>query len=210
MRLEIITPSTAEPLTIEEVKDQLRIEQGETGEDNLLRGFIRAARTRAENYTGRTLMRQTKKYYIDNWPVGEYIEIPDPPLIAIQSSCLTYVNSTGETNVVWSSGDNQWEIDKNSEPGRLYLKYGEDWPNETLWNHDAVRIQFICGYGTTGRGYSTAVPENIKLGMKMLISHWYENRENTLVGQTINKIPDATEALWSDYRVWRFEGWHKQ
>jgi len=202
MKTELITNTTAEPLNLNDVKDHLRIERGETAEDDLLRGFIRAARSRAEEYTGRRLMTQTWKIYYDDWSTGESFDIPYPPLLAIQSTCLQYKGSTGNTTTVRSSGDHQWEVDKVSEPGRLHLKYGEDWPSETLWNVNPIWIQFICGYGTTSRGMSTAVPEGIKLGMKMLISHWYENRENTLVGQQINKIPDATEALWYPYRMW--------
>ena len=202
MKTEVVTSATGEPVSLDEIKDQLRIERGETAEDDLLNGLISAARDRAETYTGRRLLTQTWKAYYQKWSTGEYFELPYPPLQAIQSSGLIYKNSTGNSTTVWSSGDSQWEVDTVSEPGRLHLKYGEDWPTETLWNVNPISIQYICGYGTTDRGYSSQVPEPIKLGMKMLIGHWYENRENTIVGKTVEEIPEATKALWYPYRIW--------
>lgn len=210
MRTSVVTSATGEPISLGDTKRHLRLSTATGIEDTLLNGFITASRVKAEDYIGRKLLTQTHRYYLDKWSTGEYIEIPYPPLLAIQSSCLTYKDTTGDTQQVWSTGDSQWEIDKVSEPGRLHLKYGEDWPTDTLWNNNPITIQFICGYGTTDAGDATEVPEPIKLGMKLLIGHWYENRENSFVGgpgQHIVEIPEGTKALWYPYRIWRFEGW---
>ena len=203
MKTILVTSATGEPIGLGEMKRQLRLSTSTGAEDSLISGYIRAARRRCENYTGRKMLTQTWKVYHDNWPSGEYFDLPYPPLQGIDSSGLIYKNSTGSNVTVWSSAaTNAWERDKVSEPGRLHLQYGESWPSGSLWNDNPISIQFVCGYGSSSVGDSSSVPEDLKLGMKLLAGHWYENRENTIVGQTINKIPDATDALWYPYRIW--------
>ena len=205
MRTQLVTSSTGEPLGLDEIKDHLRIERGETAEDDLLKAYITAARRYVEDYTGRKLLTQTWQVNFDKWPSGEYFEMPYPPLLGIYSSNLTYRDTSGAVNTAWSSADNQWEVDTVSEPGRLHLKYNEDWPSEVLYNVNPISIKFICGYGATDAGDAGQVPEEMKLAMKLTIADYYENRENIIVGQTVNEIPEGTKALLYPYRIWNHQ-----
>ena len=59
MKTVIVTGTTKSPITLEEIKDHLRIERGETFYDDSLKGMRSAAIEMAENITGRKLMPQT-------------------------------------------------------------------------------------------------------------------------------------------------------
>lgn len=61
---------------------------------------------------------------------------------------------------------------------RITLKPDQLWPISAILR-DAVRIEYLCGYGTT----ADAVPSQLKLAVKWLAGHWYENR-----------VPVGTEA----------------
>ncbi len=205
MKTVPVTTATSEPVSLGEAKRHLRLSTDTGVEDTLLNGLITASRIRCEDYTGRRLLTQTHKVYLDEWPLENHIDLPYPPLLAIQSSSVSYKDSEETLNLMLASGDNGWEVDIAAEPGRLVLDYNNDWPSVTLWDNNPISIQFICGYGTTDAGDATKVPEPLKLGMKMLIGHWYENRENTIVTARTGgseKIPDATDALWYPYRIW--------
>ena len=55
---------------------------------------------------------------------------------------------------------------------------------------NAVTVRFVAGY--------TSVPAGIKAAMKLLIGHWYKNREAVNVGNIVNVMPLAVESLlWS-------------
>lgn len=47
---------------------------------------------------------------------------------------------------------------------------------------------------------TTGIPASILHAMKLLIGHFYENREETIVGTVISKVPMAVEALLNNYR----------
>ena len=60
-------------------------------------------------------------------------------------------------------------------------------------------VTFAAGYGT-----ANDVPRNLKLGMLNLVSHWYENREPVVVGQSVSDIPLSAGYLIWPYRIKEF------
>jgi len=190
MQTTVVTSATGEPISLREVKEHLRLEVGETAEDDVLNGLISAARDRVESITNRKLMPQTWDYRLDDWPDEDYVEMPYTPLRTIGSTAVTYKNSTAATTKLSSTA---WEVDAISEPGRLCLRYNEDWPTATLWNVNPISIRFGCGYST-----ATAVPETFKLAIKLLVDEWYNNRG------AMEETPTAVNALLRPYRVWKF------
>ncbi|HEC61288.1 MAG TPA: hypothetical protein ENI27_03430 [bacterium] len=194
MKISVVTPTTAEPLSLEEVKDHLRIGLGETEEDELLEGFIATARAKAEEVTNYKLQRQTLKLYIDAWPANDCIELPFPPLSTDTAPILQYKKSNSSTVTVGSS---VWIADPVSEPARLCLEYNESWPSDTLHNVNPISVQYLCGY-------STNVPSKTKSGMKLMIGDLYENRESIVVGQPVNEISGAVLNLLQGNRIFNF------
>lgn len=203
MKTVVVTSATGEPITLEDVKSQLRLELGQTNEDEFLEGLITAARQHIENITNRKLMPQTWKVYYDAWPNKknnyDSFQIPYPPLRSIPSTGLLYTDSTSGSTTFSSTA---WAADTVSEPGRLVLDYNDDWPTVTLHNNNPIEITFNCGYST-----AATVPETIKQAIKMLIGHYYEHRESvtiTPVGMKIEETPWAIKTLLASYKEYRF------
>jgi hypothetical protein len=48
------------------------------------------------------------------------------------------------------------------------------------------------------------MPAAIKQALKLLIGHWYENRETVITGTISTALPFAAEALLAPYRVYDF------
>jgi len=201
MKTVLVTGSTGYPLALEEIKDHLRIERGETIDDDLLKSYRSAAVEYVENYTNRKLMPQTWKVYLDGWPNEEYLELPYAPLRNINSTDgIKYTDSTGNTTTFNLTGSTtSWGADIYSEPGRVVLDNNDDWPTDVLHQKNPIEIKFDCGYAAT-----SDIPRSIKNAMLMLIGHWYEQREDSIVGQPMNMVPMASRALLSPYRVFRF------
>jgi len=194
MRTELVTAAgTSYLMTLAEVKKHLRMSTAVTVEDTYLRSLSKLATERLQDLTGTKLMLQTWKYYRDDWPAGDYIDLPYSPLNS--GTSVAFIASTGGTAV--SMGSTRWNADTVSQPPRIYLEYGDSWPTTGLYEYNAIRIEAKYGYSSG----STSVPYALKHAAKLLISDWYENRETFVIGRTISKeLPNSVKSLVAPYR----------
>lgn len=162
-----------------------------SAEDSLISALITAAREYCENIQHRALCTQTWELVLDDWPNEDYIELPMPPLQSVTS--VKYKDTAG-TETTWASTN--YIVDPDSFVGRLALAYGITWPSGELYPAGGIRIRFVCGYGV-----ASAVPQAVKQAMLLLIGHWYENREAVNIGNIVNDIPFAVNALLGFNRV---------
>jgi hypothetical protein len=86
----------------------------------------------------------------------------------------------------------QYIVDADSNVGRIVLPYGISWPSFTAYTVNPIVITIVTGY--------TSVPKTVKQAMKLLIGHWYANREATS-DVSNNQIKFAVSALLSLDRV---------
>ncbi len=187
--LQPVTTDLADPVTIGEVQQYLRISDPD---DNVwIRNAIRAARMLVEKHTHRQLMTKTWDLALDCFPAAtDSLSIPRPPLQTIDS--ITYVPSSGGTTTIDSTS---LHVDTGSEPGRVAPVFDWYWPTARLQNA-AVTVQFTAGYG----GDAVDVPEPLRQAIMMMAGHWYEHRETVVVGTITNELPMAFEALCGSYR----------
>jgi len=192
MTLTLVTAPTEEPITLDEATAHLRVDA--TDEDDVIGSLIEAARQHVENFTHRRLITQTWDLKLDGFPSGD-IELPLAPLLTSTAPVVTYTDSAGAAQT-WASSN--YTVDAPSGPwarrGRLFLNYGILYPS-TRSIDQAVAIRFLCGYGGPA-----SVPESIKQAMKLLIGHWYANREAVNVGNITGEYPQAVDAL-----LWPFK-----
>lgn len=186
-------------MTLKEVKAHLRISTAVTVEDDYLKSLSKMATERIEDLTGRKLIHQTWKYYVDDFPVTDYIELPYSPLVSVTS--LAIKTSTGGSATM---GSTRYGADTVSDPPKVYLEYGDSWPSTSLYDNNPVRVEAVYGYSSG----STGIPNQLKHAAKLLISDWYENRESYIVGRSISKeTPNSIKALIAPYRSYNMRSW---
>lgn len=181
---------TLEPVTLAEMRAHLRLDSHD--ENEYVGTLLQAGREYLETQTGRSFVQQTWKLLMDDFPDAEVIRPPRPPLLAVSS--ITYVDVDGDTQT-WDS--EEYEVDRYTEPGRIYLAYGESYPTARDIEN-AVCVTYTAGYGEpdgTAAASQAAVPESIKHALKMLVSHWYENREPVITGSSPASLPLAVQSL---------------
>lgn len=179
--VQTVAPAS-EPVTLAEAKLHLRVEVSD--DDDLITGLLKAARQYAETVTGRQLMQATWRLNLDAWPDDDEIRVPKPPLQSVSS--ITYVDTAGATQTVAAS---DYQVDANSEPGRIVPAYGEVWPavRDQL---NAIAVTYVAGGAA-----ASSVPEGIKAAIKLLLAHWYETREAVITGTIATEVPMAVESL---------------
>ncbi|MEM4234908.1 MAG: head-tail connector protein [Candidatus Methanomethylicaceae archaeon] len=191
--LKLLTPPAVEPISLSEIKLHLRIDG--TSEDTLLNVLITTARQHVEAITRRALIQQQWQLILDDW-WDDVLELPLPPLISVDS--LTYKDASGGINTMPSSD----YIYETVGIGRLRLAKGKSFPSVELYSIGAIKITFTAGYGSDG----VDVPEPIRHAIRLLVGHYYENREAVIVerGANIMQLPVAVDALLAPFRVWSF------
>jgi len=161
-----------------------------TTADPYLTMLIQAAREMAEAYTKRGFITQTHRLELTAFPRGTAIFLPKGDIQSVTS--VVYTDGDGvEQTLSTSSYDVQ-----TSWPGVINLADGYTWP-DTKKTLGAVKITFVAGYGDT----AADVPQTIKQGMLMLIGHYYNNRESTIVGTSASEIPMTSKSLLSPHVV---------
>ncbi|MFB5622538.1 MAG: phage head-tail connector protein [Nitrosarchaeum sp.] len=206
MKISVITPTTYSPINLFDVKSHLRIPYGNTIEDDFLTECISASIDHTENFLNRKLTKQTVKVYFDDFPKDDFFELPYPPIRNIPSSGLVYTNSSGGSTQFSST---KWSQDIVSEPGRLVLKYGDDWPSDTLETNNPISIEYECGYGSTVLGSvgttNQKLPAAIKHGLLMTVASWYEGRESYVQSMLdFKRMPIGAKMIMNSYRIKTF------
>lgn len=196
MSYTVITPASLKALTVQEVKDYLRVDS--SAEDTLLGVLIDAATQVAEHYLGRFLLTTVIEEFYDFFPVYKtgvdpfkgdrnIVYLSRGPVQSITS--LKYVDGNGDEQTV-STDD--YRSDLVSEPARIMPEHGWYGTKDTV---NAVIVRYTCGYTQ-----ASDVPANIKVALLLIIGEMYEKRVDS-----VHRLPTASEHLLNPYRVFRFD-----
>lgn len=183
-RFALVTPPTAEPVSFAAIKHHAKIE---IDDDNaLLDGYSSAARIMLERATGRAFAAQTWTASLNAWPCVEddasyrAVRLANFPLIAITSVLVDGV-ALASTLYRLRGNDLLVSVDADDSDGEL---------------DDEIVITYTCGYALT------ALPEPLRLAIKMLATHFYEARGATSPQGVYHQvIPFGVDALILPYKV---------
>ncbi len=190
-RCAIFTPPTVEPVTVEELRSQVRITA--TDEDAVLYTYIQTARLHIENITNLKLVTQTWDVY--------YTGLDDPillPFAPLGSAGITSVKYQDTANIQQTVSASLYESGERNGRPIVRLKYLQTWPS-SLGHADDVVIRAPFGYGVDG----TSVPNPLKQAILLLAAHWNEHRE-PVDGNVITPLPFTIHALLAPYTILEF------
>lgn len=190
--LTLVTPPSTEPVSLAEAKLHCHVD--DDTEDSLIEGWIMAARQHIEEAIGRALITQTLEMRVDAWP--ERLYLPRPPAASIVS--VTAIDDSDEAHTLDASA---FTLRTGTEPG--YVVFDSSLrPSVVLADMAGVRVRYVAGYGE-----ASDVPRPIRQAILLLVGHWFANREAVNVGNIVNELPFAVEALLSPYKMYWFGEW---
>ena len=203
--LVVTTPPTQEPLTLQDVKDYLRLDDG--SDERVLQDLIETARRFCEEHTKRAIMPQTLTLTIDaydeladplweGWKTGPYINYyknyVDLARSPVQS--VTSVKAYNDSDVATTMSTDTYYVDSAREPARVVLRTGETFPT-ALRVANAIEVVYVAGYTNT-----SLVPSPMKVGMLQHIAYLYEHRGDMYESV---KMPPSIKALYAPYVVYK-------
>lgn len=199
MGLKVITEPTEEPVDLAETKLWIRYTQ--TLQDDVITALITAARRYVEKWTNRTLVTTTYEYYLEDlfldhissYNGGTYYRMMEIPTSTIQSiTSITYIDDDDAEQTLAST---VYGLDNVSMINKVYLLPDQSVPSVNA-QPNAVKITFDAGYGA-----ATAVPEDLKTAIKMMVGFMFEQRE-AMQEQDLKNNPAIQQLLnlSADYR----------
>lgn len=175
MALRLLSESTIEPLTLDEIKQYCRLSTSDTSEDTILLMMEKAARNEAETKCHRAFVAKQYKLTLDEFPDGG-ITLPDPPLSTVLGALkINYINSSGAESTMESSSI---YIDAESEPGVVFPSTADDWPETS----DIINAVYVT-YETTA-----APTEDVKIWIGFRTASLYESRQKFIEGKVVGEI----------------------
>lgn len=196
--LDVIGDPAEEPVTLPEALFWLR-EDHQTDETKaVVEALIKAARTRAEMETNRAFVTQTLRLTMDGFPPSRpgdpmgaesVIRLPRPPIQSVTS--IVYLDAQGVEQTLATT---EYLVDARSLPARIVPAYGKSWPS--IYDQiNALTVTYIAGYGA-----AADVPDELKLAIKLMAAHWYNNREEVATYRLDDKpIPLGACAILRGY-----------
>ncbi len=157
------TAPTLEPLTLDEVKDHLRLPREVGDDDSLLTAQLAAARQDVEDRTNRQLVTATWTLKADSFPYSTgVITLPRAPLATVTT--IHYLEAAAGVSTLWASSN--YIVSTTREPGEITLAYGCSFPS-VYPIANAVTIVYTAGAAVA------SVNGKAKQAIKIKLSEWH-------------------------------------
>lgn len=171
-----------EPIDVETVKKRLGIRNDQRDEE--IAALIRAARGQIEDYSGHLLTRRSHKKFgttfsgiapvaLNVWPVHDLVKVE-------------HLGSDGTAVEIVDC-----RLVVMGEPARVFPPDGEAWPVSGL----GYSIEVDAGWDEGD------APDQLLQAMLLLIGHWFENHEATVVGTSAVELPLGVKDLCQQFRL---------
>jgi uncharacterized phiE125 gp8 family phage protein len=181
---EITSPSTLDVVSIDQIRDFLRVD--EDAADNGLLSLMRdAAKGCAESYTNRILLSSTAKAYYSDFE--DIFYLPYGKVTAIQS--VKYYDSDNNLQTVSSTN---YTLVSHGALG-AYVVIDSDYNFPSLGDNPIpVQITFTAGYSS-----ADDIPPAIILGILNLCSDFYDNR--SMMDNW--RLSDKLKMIFNPYKI---------
>lgn len=172
---------------------------GTSFDDTYVSALSLAAQNYAETILRKKLLEQTLVKKENEFPCGRYPIALDWGKVT-SVAAVRYYDSAGTLQTL-TSPYTLFVLNNAHVPSQLELLPGQSWPSFELDRLYPMEIEFVVGAAS-----AADIAEEIKVAIKLIIGHWYSNRENVQIssGLTALTIPHGAEALlWThrDYRL---------
>ncbi len=186
--LEVVDAPSITPVTLAEVKDQLRVEHSDDDTQITRLIDVAVAFTDVKGALGQAMITQKWAQWIDSTP-PQSVDLILGPVQGV--TAVKYYDTDGDLQTDTLAN---YEVFGTAFSTKIKPKQGFSWP-VAQDRQDAIKIEYEIGYGDA----TTDVPETIRHALMLLIGHWYDNREQTQMDE-LASIPYGFEQILNIHR----------
>jgi len=194
--VEIATTEDLEVVSLDDLKEWLKIREEDVDEDDTIKSLRIHARMRLESELRRSFITRSFDQVMQEAPCEDELELMRSPLVSVTSiKGFTDTDATDTGGTTLSSTG--YYVDTANEPGRAVLLNGQTWPIATR-NANAFIVRFTAGYSTS----ITGVPEPLRNATKALVAYWYERRGDEALDDATTRqrpLPTHVKAIIEDF-----------
>ncbi len=160
-----VTPPAADPVSLEEAKEHLRVFHND--DDMLIGDFIKSAVDHLDGYRGilgRAIITQTWRVGFGQWLPVMHLPFPD-----VSGLDLTYRDADGADQTVADSG---FEFIASHRGTLVFFREAFSSPTLSGNTAEPITMTFTAGYGD-----AADVPQDIKTAIKLMVQLDYDQPE---------------------------------
>lgn len=179
-------------LPVDDLKAHLRLGTGfveDTVQDEVLRGFLRAALAAIEGRTSKVLLERNFRLDVFDWRCPDAHPFPISPISSINA--IEVVTQAGDRTIIDSAA---FWLEHDSGQANL-RSVSVSLP--TLARAGRAEVSFSAGYGAAW----SDVPVDLRQAVMLLAAHYYEFRNDT--GLSAGCMPFGVTSLIDRYKTMR-------
>lgn len=196
--------SSSPPVSVDDLKEHLRIDLTDTSEDSYLAGLLAAATGYVQDIANRPIAQSTLSVnYASFPPSGQPLVLPvgDTKAGTLGTTTIVYPNTGGTTTSLSTSGFTP-PIQKVTTPRGSYVyPTSGDWPTDYDYSsHQAISLD-----ATVAVDNNDSASSQLSVAIKMIAAYWYNARE-AVVECTPSTLPLAFTALVANCTSFNLRG----
>jgi len=182
---KLITDVAVEPVTLNQMKDWLSIDSTCTEFDAMLTAQLPVARRMVEDLSGYKLGLSTVDFLFPSFSGELWLEQGGV-------DAVTYVKYYDGKNELQTLETEAYVTQLVEQPAMVFPEYNYTYPvTYTRW--DAVQVRVTTG--------ATGYPQPLLTALRMIVAHWFENRQSVVIGHGANEIPLTSRHIIEIYKL---------
>lgn len=190
MNVTTLAGPAAEPVSLAEAKDYLRI--GSEDQDELVGSLVAAARARIEELTGVAMITRSLRVTLDWWPRGtserRWMRVPVRPAGTLNA--VRVFDAHGDATTVTS----RFTLPPGRSARLMWTDGAFPWPGQRL---GGIEIDYDAGFGEAPED----VAEGLRLAVMRLAAHAHAAREPEAVAGPLPVDVAGLIAPWRRVRL---------
>ena len=182
----LLTGPAIEPLSLDEAKAFLRVEHSD--DDQVISALIAGARTHIETHSQVALITQGWRIVLDCWPQHGRIVVRPGLLKSLLAARFYDLN--GNAHAI----DTQGFVPDYAGSVLAFVPWAVPVPGRAT---AGIELDVSIGFGDTVED----VPESLRQAVRLLVSHWYDNRGVVASAGQCAVLPSTVAALLAPYRM---------
>lgn len=193
MKTKLVTGPEKKPISVDAVKEHLRIHVADLSHDHMIEQFIQSAVEQVEEETGRALITQAWDLIFSSWDEliwkDKFCDIRRIlPFGRCQSvGSITYLDTDKSSRTL---NTDQYEVSGvGTDEARIMLLSAGGFDYPSLYEVDPITLRLVCGYGDN----EASIPMQIQTAIKIIVSDLFDDEDHRETIQSALK----SHKLWS-------------